>query len=140
MVLCAGFYSRRDSGSGCVHAGVVAAVGVAAGLLAGIRGAADGAGEACSSGRAGVRMRLAHTDDVLVLLVHDAVAGVRREFRFRGSAGEYILVGAAASAVGNAGDCPTFHAGVVRLVVAAIAHAGDRGLVVALFRVQPVAQ
>ena len=125
MVLCAGFYSRRDSGSGCVHAGVVAAVGVAAGLLAGIRGAADGAGEARLFGRTGIHLRLAHTDGVLVLRVHAAVAGIRREFRFRGSAGERILVGAAAAPMGYAGGCPTFHAGVVRLAVGAIAHAGD---------------
>ena len=125
MVLCAGFYSRRDSGSGCVRAGVVVAVGGVAGLLAGVRATADGAGEACLFGWTGVRMRLAHTDDVLVLRVHAAVAGVRCEFRFRGSAGEYILGGVAASAVGHAGGCPTFHVGVVRLVVGAIAYAGD---------------
>ena len=124
MVLCAGFYSRRDSGSGCVHAGVVAAVGVAAGLLAGIRGAADGAGEARLFGRTGIHLRLAHTDDVLVLRVHAAVAGIRREFRFRGSAGVYILGGVAAPAVGHAGGCPPLPVVVVGVVVGAIADAG----------------
>ena len=140
MLLCAGSDGRRSSGSGGVHVGVVVAAGVVAGLLAGIRAPADGTGEARLFGWNGLHVRMADTDDVLVLRVHAAVAGIRQELRFRGAACERILVGAAAPTVGHAHSRTTVRAGVVRLAVGTIAHAGDRGLVAALFRVQPVAQ
>ena len=92
MLLCAGSDGRRSSGSGGVHVGVVVAAGVVAGLLAGIRAPADGTGEARLLGWNGLHVRMADTDDVLVLRVHAAVAGIRQELRFRGAACERILM------------------------------------------------